>query len=82
MWVEQRQRLCLVCIEFCRIGGLVLVVVPKGFIEGRIVFEVLGQGGKVLQRLKEYTRSDNADGDEHGITEKQEEMEMLANQQV
>jgi hypothetical protein len=40
---------------------LLAVVLAKGFIEGRIVYMVLSQGRKLVQRWKEYRASGDLD---------------------
>jgi hypothetical protein len=53
-------------------GLLMVFLIPKSFIEGKIAFTVLAQGLKLLRRLMEYRRSRNVDSDVNGIVEKQE----------
>jgi hypothetical protein len=45
--------------SLCSVGLLLAVVVPKGLIEGRIVYTVLSQGVKLVQRWKKYRRGRN-----------------------
>lgn len=54
---------------------LMIFLVPKSFVEGRIAFTVLSQGLELLLRWKEYRRSRNVDSDANGIAEEQEEMD-------
>jgi hypothetical protein len=55
------------------IGLLLLVVVPKGFIEGKITRMLLKQGAELLQSWKGDRRREIAEGDVYSIAEKQEE---------
>jgi hypothetical protein len=57
---------------------LLAVVVPKGFVEGRIVYMVLSQGVKLVQRWKEYKRGRNVNGTTHEHTEMGTAKEVLA----
>jgi hypothetical protein len=64
--------------SLCRIGGLVVVVVPKGFIERRIVCRVLRQGREWLDGWEGYTKNGGLGGVADGKTEMETEKKTLA----
>jgi hypothetical protein len=64
--------------SLCRIGGLVVVVVPKGFIERRIVCRVLRQGREWLDGWEGYTKNGGLGGVADGKIEMATENKTLA----
>jgi hypothetical protein len=55
----------------CSIGGLLLMVIFKGVVEGRFVYTMLSQGVKWVRRRKENRKGRNVDGTSDEQTEKE-----------
>jgi hypothetical protein len=64
--------------SLCRIGGLVVVVVLKGYIEGRITCAVLKEGREWLDGWEGYTKNGGLGGVADGKTEMATETKTLA----